>query len=501
MSHVSKLLLLSCLACAFACTVPTLDELEAERPAGCNAEHPCPSHSVCFDNRCIKTEGLACTPGTRVACGSDKGECRPGTLLCGAQGVFGDCEDEVAPAREVCDGRDNDCNDLVDTWEAVSFTKNHDLGTFLATVPVSRSAVGKADTVLVATTEEGGRLVTRAYTPDGALSAGETLAPPGANSRYLFPALAAEGDTVALAWIEETFLASTNRRLYKVSLALLDGGGKLTTPVIDVPYGSTQPEVTGVKLALDSTHVLVLVSTVGPSTSPTSPSRPQELWAITAPRNLTDKALSTPLLVATPAAGFGLHATANGTSDQFLVTFESQYVRQTRVLSNAGLFVGEPFTLTQGAFNHSPFIVPTRGHATDHSVYFVQNSSIDNTSTLMAASCSAGRCVSRIVTTYARKIDRMQMAARPGEPLPGLALWVWKDAGMDTSALSVVSLTERGVGEPVLLRPSSFPTFSEALVLMPDSSRYVAFHQNPPTAQGLGIISQSEAYLLPFCGP
>jgi hypothetical protein len=499
-SHVTRLLLLSCFACAFACTVPTLEELEAERPAGCDENHKCPSDAVCFENRCIRTEGLACTPGAREACGAEQGECRPGTRLCGATGVFGACEGEVAPVTEVCDGRDNNCDGQVDDWNAVPFTKNHDLGTFLAAVPVSRSSVGKADTVLVVTTEDSGKLVTRAYTTDGTLSTGETLAPPGTNSKYLYPALAEAGDTVAMAWIEETYLQSTGRRLYKVSLALLDGSGKLTTPVIDIPYGSTLPEVTGVKLALDSTHVLVLVSTVGTASGPTAPT-PRELWAITASRNLADKVLSTPLLLGAPAAGFGLHATANGTANQFLVAFESNHVRQTRVLSNAGQFVGDPLTITQNAFNHSPFIVPTQGSASDHAVYFVQNSLEDRTD-LVSWTCSDGRCgLLKTLTTWPHKIERMQMAARPGEPMPGLALWGWKDAAMERSALSVAAITAQGVGEVASLRPSSFPTFSEVLVLMPDSSRHVAFHQYPPTAQGLGIVTQSEAYLRSFCGP
>lgn len=501
MSHVSKLLLLSCLACAFACTVPTLEELEAERPAGCDADHKCPTDSVCFENRCIRTEGLACLPGTREACGAEQGECRPGTRLCGAEGVFGACEGEVAPVTEVCDGRDNDCNGLVDTWNAVTFTKNHELSTSLAAIPVKRSSVGKADSVLVITTEDGGKLVTRAFTTDGSLTIGETLAPPGDNSRYLFPALVADGDTVAAAWVEETYLPSTGRRLYKVQLTLLDGSGKRTTPAIDIPYGSSQPEVTEVQLAINSTHVLVLVSTVG-AFDPTGPMPTRELWAITVSRSLSDKTLSTPLQLGTPASGFGHHATANGTADQFLVAFESEHVRQTRFLSNAGLFVGDPLTLTQNAFSHSPFIAPTLGHASEHTVYFAQNT-LEDRSELISVTCSNGRCgLLKPVTTYPHKIERMQLAARPGEPMPGLALWAWKDAGMETSVLSVTALTTQGVGESSLLRPSSFPTFDEVLVLMPDSSRHVAYHQHPPpTSQGLGIVTQSEVYLLPFCGP
>lgn len=41
------------------------------------------------------------------------GECRGGTQSCN-DGAFGDCEGEVLPTPEVCDGFDNDCNGLID---------------------------------------------------------------------------------------------------------------------------------------------------------------------------------------------------------------------------------------------------------------------------------------------------------------------------------------------------------------------------------------------------
>ena len=52
-------------------------------------------------------------------------------------------------------------------------------------------------------------------------------------------------------------------------------------------------------------------------------------------------------------------------------------------------------------------------------------------------------------------------------------------------------------GSPLQVSP--MPIFGETLVLMPDLSRYMLFHQNPPpSAVGASV---SEAYVLPFCGP
>ncbi|MBW2975034.1 putative metal-binding motif-containing protein, partial [Candidatus Woesearchaeota archaeon] len=51
--------------------------------------------------------------GQTKSCGTDTGECQSGTQTC-TGGIWGACVGEVAPATELCDGRDNDCDGEVD---------------------------------------------------------------------------------------------------------------------------------------------------------------------------------------------------------------------------------------------------------------------------------------------------------------------------------------------------------------------------------------------------
>ena len=48
------------------------------------------------------------------ACGLEVGACRMGWQLCDQDGNWGECMGNVDPVDEICDGVDNDCNDIVD---------------------------------------------------------------------------------------------------------------------------------------------------------------------------------------------------------------------------------------------------------------------------------------------------------------------------------------------------------------------------------------------------
>ena len=62
-------------------------------------------------------EGCECQPGETQECGTDDGECVSGIISCeliGGFWEFGDCEGETGPSQEVCDGKDNNCNNVAD---------------------------------------------------------------------------------------------------------------------------------------------------------------------------------------------------------------------------------------------------------------------------------------------------------------------------------------------------------------------------------------------------
>jgi cysteine-rich repeat protein len=54
-----------------------------------------------------------CPEGATRPCGSSVGECRPGTQTC-TGGVWGDCVGAIGPRPEVCNGKDDNCNGIID---------------------------------------------------------------------------------------------------------------------------------------------------------------------------------------------------------------------------------------------------------------------------------------------------------------------------------------------------------------------------------------------------
>jgi subtilase family serine protease len=70
------------------------------------------------DNDCDGAidEGCQCLNGSRRTCGISTGECRQGTQTC-REGRWGSCSGDRGPTLEVCDGKDNDCDGKTDEGE------------------------------------------------------------------------------------------------------------------------------------------------------------------------------------------------------------------------------------------------------------------------------------------------------------------------------------------------------------------------------------------------
>ncbi|MBI4153833.1 hypothetical protein HY501_00700, partial [Candidatus Woesearchaeota archaeon] len=80
-----------------------------------------PSLETCdgVDNNCnSQVDEDACSPtqcadGASRPCGSNIGECEAGVRIC-TGGSWGECTGSIAPSQETCDGKDNNCNAVVD---------------------------------------------------------------------------------------------------------------------------------------------------------------------------------------------------------------------------------------------------------------------------------------------------------------------------------------------------------------------------------------------------
>ncbi len=68
------------------------------------------------DNDCdgATDEGCACVPGAEQACGTDLGECSPGTQSCSEEGFWGPCVGGVRATAELCNQLDDDCDGETD---------------------------------------------------------------------------------------------------------------------------------------------------------------------------------------------------------------------------------------------------------------------------------------------------------------------------------------------------------------------------------------------------
>ncbi|MBI5797455.1 hypothetical protein HZA98_00955 [Candidatus Woesearchaeota archaeon] len=77
-----------------------------------NKDNDCDGKVDCNDSECSGKKGCECTSGSSQQCGSDVGACSLGTQTC-VSGSWGACSG-VEPSAEKCDGKDDDCNGVID---------------------------------------------------------------------------------------------------------------------------------------------------------------------------------------------------------------------------------------------------------------------------------------------------------------------------------------------------------------------------------------------------
>jgi hypothetical protein len=505
-NHVRTLLLLVSVACTWACTVPTLEDVEREEERGkCDATHPCEKGWYCFDGACFAEREVSCRPAQTQTCVNQQGVCQGAVEVC--SGSFKGCTPETfashAPQQYQrfelrCDRLDNDCNGVPDGWEPVHLNEASTSFTLAATA-VKRDTLGKPNTVVTLVPEEGG-LKVRLLSSEGAQESGK-FAPTSLNATLESPALSAEGDLVAAGWIEHD--PRSLATAYSVQLAMLDGGGALKREKVELYKTDNLRPISQVRVVMGRTHVLVLMEL--------TVNFVQEFWVITIERTLDLRTRSAPLKLGTSRVSKWFNgAVVRGPDEHFLVTYNDGGERRLVRISTAGQLMEPPLAMpvVLNSAAEMPFIVPVNPTSSRHTIFYVEDN-LQGFFNIRYVKCDTQVCETpqMALENFDRRLTGLQLATVPGEPAPILMILSWSAPNQnDPNGPEVQGHTlapmlgdKAGSLHPFAIRAPK--VYSPVFGLTADRTAYVAYLEDGPPPPPQAGPTTPVARLQPFCAP